>query len=156
MTSSSVWAEVWADSTLPCSFQLLSLFFFNDTICHQKYIYVFYIFNRQVCFILFVGNGRGGVGCTYLILINSTWLETLPLKNLHQCHYTGTAGESHKSSEIKSLTIETSWTIAWGHGTNQSCSGTWKKEKSCNKDKCRAAAAAATKYTKEKKNIDWK
>lgn len=68
-------------------------------------------------------------GGTYLVLINSTWLETLPFNNLHQCHYTGTAGESHKSSEIKSLTIETSWTIAWEHGANQSCSGTWKKEK---------------------------
>lgn len=77
------------------------------------------------------------IGGTYLILINSTWLETLPFNNLHQCHYTGTAGESHKSSEIKSLTIETSWTIAWEHGANQSCSGTWKKgkkKKSCNKD----------------------
>ena len=79
---------------------------------------------------------------TYLILIYSTLLETLPLYNLHQCHYTGTAGESHKCSEIKSLLIETSWTIAWELGTNQSCLGTWKKEKkkSCNKDKCMAEA----------------
>lgn len=45
---------------------------------------------------------------SYLILINFTWLKALSFNNLHQCYCTGTAGESHKSQEIKSLTIETS------------------------------------------------